>query len=108
MVCAIHAGRWLVHEDGAILAVRANRFLWGMVRTLAGTLIAGWENGETEGHLARVLERRGRDAAAPPAPPEGLYLTEVRYPGEEPTDRAARVAALAGLGSGADAKETGR
>ena len=108
MVCAIQTGRWLVRDEGAILAVGANRFLWGMVRTLAGTLIAGWESGEAEGHLARVLERRSRDAAAAPAPPEGLYLTEVRYPGEEPTDRAERVAVLAGLGSATDAKETGR
>jgi tRNA U38,U39,U40 pseudouridine synthase TruA len=54
------------------------------------------------------MERHGRDAAAPPAPPEGLYLTEVRYRGEERTDRAERVAVLAGLGSATDAKETGR
>jgi tRNA pseudouridine38-40 synthase len=107
-VCAIQAGRWLTHEDGAILAIGANRFLWGMVRTLAGTLIAGWESGEAEGHLVRVLDRRSRDAAAAPAPPEGLYLTEVRYPGEEPIDRAERVARLAGLGFATDAKETGR
>jgi tRNA pseudouridine38-40 synthase len=108
MVCVIEAGRWLVRDEGAMLVVTANRFLWGMVRTLAGTLIAGWDRGEKEGHLARVMERHGRDAAAPPAPPEGLYLTEVRYRGEEPTDRAERVAVLAGLGSATDAKEMGR
>ena len=106
--CVLRELAWRPREEGALLAVEADRFLWGMVRTLVGTLLEGWRRREAGGYLLRVLERRDRQAAAAPAPPGGLYLAGVRYPGEDAVDRADHVARLAGLGRDTQAKETGR
>jgi tRNA pseudouridine38-40 synthase len=95
--CALHAASWRAYRGGAILAVTADRFLHGMVRTLAGAVVHGFTDGEPPGYLRRVLDRRDRCAAGPAAPGGGLYLTEVRYPGEPAVDRVDQVAFVAGL-----------
>jgi len=73
-----------VHRCGSlvVLDIQANAFLLHMVRNIAGAL---WEIGL--GHrqpdwLADVLEARDRTLCSPTAPPQGLYLTEVSYPGQ--------------------------
>jgi len=50
------------------------------VRNMAGTLelvgIGRWRPGD----VAAALAARDRRAGGPTAPPQGLYLVEVRYP----------------------------
>jgi tRNA pseudouridine38-40 synthase len=66
-------GRFLVFE------IRANAFLWRMVRSLVGSMIEYDFKGYGSGHMAEVLEARDRSLAGPTAPPEGLFLTNVEY-----------------------------
>lgn len=63
-----------------ILDVTANAFLLHMVRNIAGSL---WQIGlgrRAPGWLGELLAGRDRNRAAPTAPPQGLYLVDVRYP----------------------------
>lgn len=66
-----------------VLDIQANAFLLHMVRNIAGAL---WQVGLAErpaDWLADVLEARDRSLCSPTAPPQGLYLTEVSYPGKD-------------------------
>ena len=68
------------HGDFVVLEIEANAFLHHMVRNIAGSLIkvgAGYKNPEW---MQEVLLAKNRRAAAETAPPDGLYLTRVRYP----------------------------
>jgi len=64
-----------------IVDVQANAFLQHMVRNIAGAL---WEIGQGKGDadsLSELLAARDRTLASATAPPQGLYLVEVHYPG---------------------------
>lgn len=74
-----------VHRAGGfvVLDVSANAFLLHMMRNIAGSL---WRIGlgeRPEGWIEALLTGGDRTLAAPTAPPFGLYLVDVRYPGVE-------------------------
>ena len=54
-------------------------FLHHQVRNMVGSLRLVGEGKWSADDIARALAARDRAAAGPTAPPEGLYLTEVRY-----------------------------
>jgi tRNA pseudouridine38-40 synthase len=105
----VTAAEWRSYPGGAILAITADRFLYGMVRALVGTLVRGFQVGERPGHLERVLARGARAAAGEAAPASGLYLAGVRYADEDPeVDCMDAVAELSGINSFASPGETAR
>ena len=57
----------------------ADGFLYKMVRSLAGFLIRVGEGAEPVSEARVILESRTRTARVPTAPPEGLFLWNVRY-----------------------------
>jgi tRNA pseudouridine38-40 synthase len=62
------------------ITARARSFLHHQVRNIVGTLkLVGLERWRPE-DVARALAARDRRAGGPTAPPEGLYLVEIRYP----------------------------
>ena len=65
--------------DEIHITARARSFLHHQVRNMAGTLklvgLGRWRPDD----VARALAARDRRAGGPTAPPEGLYLMEVRY-----------------------------
>lgn len=65
--------------DVISITTRARSFLHHQVRNFVGTLKFVGEGKWTAGDVRRVLEARARSAAGPTAPPDGLYLTHVRY-----------------------------
>ena len=67
---------------GVSITVEANRFLHNMVRIIAGTLIDVGRGRMDPEQITEVLCRKDRTAAGPTAPPCGLVLVAVRYPGE--------------------------
>ncbi len=71
--CFFNEGRFVVFE------IRANAFLWRMVRSLTGSLVSWEREGVDEGILARTIASRDRRLAGPTAPPEGLFLWSVEY-----------------------------
>jgi tRNA pseudouridine38-40 synthase len=92
-----------VVEDGALVLVRmvASHFLWRMVRRLIGTLAqVGTGDLEVEA-VARLLqgEPLGPDDPHPAewtAPPSGLFLERVLYPGDPPLGDVKAVVRVSG------------
>jgi tRNA pseudouridine38-40 synthase len=64
------------------LAITANAFLHHMVRNVAGLLMSVGSGDSPPDRVARVLASLDRKTNAATAPPDGLYLAAVRYPGE--------------------------
>jgi len=62
-----------------VVSAAADGFLYKMVRSLAGLLIRVGEGGEAVTEARAILESRTRTARVPTAPPEGLFLWNVRY-----------------------------
>jgi tRNA pseudouridine38-40 synthase len=63
-----------------VVTARARSFLHHQVRNMVGTLKLVGEGKWTARDVADALAARNRAAAGPTAPPEGLYLTRVKYP----------------------------
>ncbi|NYT01821.1 MAG: tRNA pseudouridine(38-40) synthase TruA [Methanosarcinales archaeon] len=71
-----------VQERGGlyVLDIRANGFLWNMVRKIAGALEAIGCQDRDPGWISELLDPR-INRGAPVAPPEGLILMDVGYDG---------------------------
>jgi len=71
-----------VSRSGEVITVRvrARSFLHHQVRNFLGTLKFVGEGKWNADDVKRVLEARDRAVAGPTAPPDGLYLSHVRYP----------------------------
>ena len=74
-ISVIRDGDWIV------LDITANAFLQHMVRNIAGTLVAIGRGDEDTDWAGRVLAGRDRSGAGMAAPPHGLTLVRVYYPG---------------------------
>ena len=61
------------------ITVEADGFLRYMVRTIVGTLVDVGRGKRTPGDLAAILAVKDRRRAGITAPPQGLYLKEVKY-----------------------------
>jgi len=67
------AGRWF------IITVEANAFLRHMVRAIVGTLIEVGRGKMSSEEFRAILDARDRSCAGITAPPQGLFLKEVKY-----------------------------
>jgi tRNA pseudouridine38-40 synthase len=72
--------RLVLRRDRFAIVVQGNGFLYNMVRTMAGTLLAVGKGRMTPEDVTRALEERDRKLAGPTAPPNGLYMVRVLYP----------------------------
>ena len=70
-----------VSAELPIIRVRleASGFLYRMVRSIVGTLLAAGRGRMTPDEFRAVLESRDRSRAEAVAPPQGLCLTRVSY-----------------------------
>ncbi|GAB3903810.1 tRNA pseudouridine(38-40) synthase TruA [Larkinella knui] len=80
--CVIHRAEWIVENDQLVFHIKANRFLYGMVRTLVGTMLEIGQGRMTTAEFERILLAKDRRQAGRSAPASGLFLVEVGYPAE--------------------------
>lgn len=64
-----------------VVDVRANAFLHHMVRNIVGSLMVVGSDRREPAWIGELLAARNRNLAAATAPPYGLYLVQVDYPG---------------------------
>jgi tRNA pseudouridine38-40 synthase len=76
--------RAAVRRSGNYLQVHltANAFLHHMVRNIVGSLLPVGTGERAASWLEELLGARDRTRAGATAPPDGLYLSAVRYPAE--------------------------
>ena len=65
--------------DFIVYQVEATAYLRHMVRNIVGTLVEVGRKQRTPEALAELLKARDRTQAGPTAPPQGLFLIEVKY-----------------------------
>ncbi len=64
-----------------VFEIEANAFLWKMVRSLTGTLIEFEHKKKNPGDFEKALLSADRRNAGLTAPPDGLFLWEVKFDG---------------------------
>jgi tRNA pseudouridine38-40 synthase len=78
--CQIKTAQWSATPNGLVFNIQANRFLRGMVRLIVGMCLnVGWGK-LTLQEVTTALEGQTRLKNAWSAPPEGLFLSDVKYP----------------------------
>jgi tRNA pseudouridine38-40 synthase len=86
--CKVTGAEWSArpNEEGFIFTIEADRFLQRMVRFIVGMSVAIALGRRSGDDIGRLLAGTDNSQASPPAPPEGLYLLDVRYPKLEKDD----------------------
>jgi tRNA pseudouridine38-40 synthase len=81
--CMVHRSEWRVpNRHGIVYVVVANRFLHHMVRYMVGTMVDAALGVRPAGDIVALLAGAPGLVMSRPAPPEGLFLTRVYYPGD--------------------------
>jgi tRNA pseudouridine38-40 synthase len=82
--CRIERAEWRARPDctGFELEIVADRFLHHMVRMLVGTMVDIGLSRRPSEEIDQLLGGSATLRTSPPAPPEGLYFVEARYPAE--------------------------
>ena len=63
-----------------VFTIEADRFLRNMVRAVVGTLFEVGRGAMTVDQMRQAIQAHDRCAAGQSMPPDGLYLTDIRYP----------------------------
>jgi tRNA pseudouridine38-40 synthase len=78
-ICDIKEASWNQKSNVLVFTITANRFLRGMVRAIVGTLLDVGSGKLTVKQFQEILKSKDRKRAGMNVPPEGLYLTHVKY-----------------------------
>ena len=77
--CTVYTATWSENGPRLVFVIRADRFLYGMVRAIVGTMVDVGRGHITLDDFQGIMERRSRAEAGVAAPPKGLFLEEVYY-----------------------------
>ena len=78
--CKIYRAFWKEEGDQLIFVIEADRFLRNMVRAIVGTMTdIGLDKISME-EFRRIIEKKDRGVAGASVPPQGLFLTDIKYP----------------------------
>lgn len=77
--CTVVESKWERRDAKLIFTIRANRFLYGMVRALVGTMVNIARGYTPCDEFKKIVEAKDRTKAGQSAPPQGLFLERVIY-----------------------------
>jgi len=82
MRCTLSRCEWVYHEEEnrLVFHITANRFLRGMVRLIVGMCINVGLGKLSLEAVKKAMDQQERLLKSSSAPPEGLFLTNIRYP----------------------------
>ncbi len=66
-------------DDIIEIFITADGYLYNMVRIITGTLVSVGEGKIFPQSLPQIIDAKNREKAGPTAPPQGLYLYQIRY-----------------------------
>jgi len=82
-ICKISKAVWQkCGEDQWRFTISADRFLRGMVRAIAGTLVQVGKERISISDFKKIIEAKDRKVAGENAPAHALFLTGIKYPKE--------------------------
>jgi tRNA pseudouridine38-40 synthase len=82
-ICTISSLEILQKESDIIFKIEADRFLHNMVRRIIGTIVNISNSNESPEIVSKLIETKSTENKfITTAPPEGLYLENVKYPAE--------------------------
>jgi len=77
--CIVRLAEWKRTDGSLTFDIEANRFLYGMVRALVGTMVEIGRGYRPLDDFQRIMDSRDRRQAGMAAPPGGLVLEKVSY-----------------------------
>ena len=78
-ICYVTSADWKREDNILVFDITANRFLYGMVRALVGTMVDVGRGHFTILDFNKILNAKTRNAAGMSAPAKGLFLEEISY-----------------------------
>ena len=86
-ICHVRRAIWeerplpfMPEHTAHVFTIEADRFLRNMVRAVVGTLFEVGRGAMTIEQMQQAIRAHDRCAAGQSMPPDGLYLTDIRYP----------------------------
>jgi len=78
-ICEVFEARWRRQKNLLIFYIEANRFLYGMVRAIVGSILKAYSSNEGNIYLKNIFAQNDRNVAAAAVPAKGLFLYKVKY-----------------------------
>ncbi|MBK9097757.1 MAG: tRNA pseudouridine(38-40) synthase TruA [bacterium] len=78
-ICEVFEARWRRQKNLLIFYIEADRFLYGMVRAIVGSLIKAYVSENGIEYLKNIFGQKDRSFAADAVPAKGLFLFKVKY-----------------------------
>ena len=78
-ICNVFEAQWRESKNIYLFRIEANRFLYGMVRAIVGTLLRAIQVENPEKYIKEIIKIKNRESAADAAPAKGLFLFKVKY-----------------------------
>lgn len=77
--CIVYSAEWNQNGRSLIFEIKANRFLYGMVRAFVGTMVNVGRGYTKVDDFEKIIEAKDRSVAGPSAPAKGLFLDAINY-----------------------------
>ena len=77
--CEVQKAEWTTVGSMLVFEILANRFLYGMVRALVGTMVEVGRGFRVLDDFGLIMNSKNRSAAGMAAPAHGLFLEEIIY-----------------------------
>ena len=78
--CEISEAKWILDSNTLTFHITADRFLRNMVRAIVGTLLEIGLGKKTKKDFIDIIKSEDRSKAGLSVPPQGLFLSEIKYP----------------------------